>query len=159
MVYYFKKNTFGEGKVQFTGLAPALYLTLTEKSETKDQTTRFEGFITFIPADDTEGGHNYDVTAYPKCEAFDIGRSEVTYKIAKQWSDNGYADKRPSEVDIDILKDGAVFRSEKLSADNNWSYIWTCSDDGSDWQAVKRNVPEKYSVLIKKEKTCKETIF
>ena len=35
-----------------------------------------------------------------------------------------------------------------LSAENNWTYTWTTTDDGAIWQAVETNVPEGYTVTL-----------
>ncbi len=143
-----KALTDAEGTVKFENLTPGMYLTLAVKYETEEEITKFESFITVIPSSDSEGNHNYDVTAYPKCESFKPTVDEITYKIVKQWADTGYTDKRPAEIEIDILRDGEIYATEKLTSEGNWSYSWTCPNDGAEWQAVERNVPEKYTVTV-----------
>ena len=143
-----KAVTDENGTVKFEKLSPGMYLTLGAKMETENEITKFENFITVIPSEKPEGGHNYDVTAYPKCESFIPTVDEVTYKVVKQWADTGYTEKRPESVEIDILRDGELYKTERLSPENNWSLSWTCENDGAEWQAVERNVPEKYTVTV-----------
>ena len=54
---------------------------------------------------------------------------------------------------MDILKDGVLFDTQTLTAENNWTYSWTAEDDGSVWQVVEREIPEDYTVKVEKDKT------
>ncbi len=137
-----------EGKVRFEGLFAGLYLTLGITVERNGETAVFENFITALPAPQEEGGHLYDVTAYPKCSAFTPKDEPKEYKIVKLWKDEGYSDKRPDAVEVDVLRGGEVVYSEKLTAENDWTFKWTAENDGSTWQAVERNVPEGYTVSV-----------
>lgn len=136
-----------EGKVRFDGLKAGLYLTLGVTVERDGETAVFENFITALPTPAEEGEHSYDVTAYPKCSAFTPKDEPVEYKIVKHWKDEGYEDKRPDAIEVDILCNNEVVYSEKLTRDNDWSFAWT-ADDGGVWQAVERNVPEGYTVTV-----------
>jgi len=137
-----------EGFVKFENILPGMYLTLSQKVVTESQSTEFESFITVIPSPDEDGNHNYNVTAYPKCDARILTPDEIGYKAVKQWNDTGYTEKRPEFVNIDIYKDGVLQSTEKLSAENDWCYSWTAPDDGGVWQAVERSVPEGYTVTV-----------
>ena len=143
-----KAATDEKGTVKFEKLSPGMYLTLAVKYEAEEEITKFENFITVIPATDTEGNHNYDVTAYPKCESSKPTVDIITYKVVKLWADTGYTNKRPKEVKIDILRDGEIYATESLTAKNNWTYSWTCENDGAEWHAVERNVPDNYTVSV-----------
>lgn len=136
------------GTVAFTDILPGMYLTLAVKVETQARITQFESFLTVVPYPSEDGDHNYDVTAYPKCSVHTPEPGELEYKVVKQWKDDGNTAKRPEYVEVDILKDGVVAFTQKLSSDNHWSYSWTAPDDGSKWQAVERNVPADYTVTV-----------
>ena len=138
------------GTVSFTDILPGMYLTLSVHVETGKDIAIFESFLTVIPAQSESGEHNYDVTAYPKCEKYTPKPDPIEYKVVKQWQDNGYDEKRPEYVEVDIIKNGEIQHSVKLSADNNWSYGWSAEDDGGEWQAVERNIPSDYTVSIVK---------
>ncbi|MBR5774276.1 MAG: Cna B-type domain-containing protein [Clostridia bacterium] len=138
------------GTVSFTDILPGMYLTLSVHVETGKEIAIFESFLTVIPAQSESGEHNYDVTAYPKCEKYTPKPDPIEYKVVKQWQDNGYDEKRPEYVEVDIIKNGEIQHSVKLSADNNWSYGWSAEDDGGEWQAVERNIPSDYTVSIVK---------
>ena len=77
------------GTVSFTDILPGMYLTL-GVSETEDNViTVFETFLTVVPYPSDDGDHNYDVTAYPKCEEHEFG-GDIEYKVVKLWKDKGY---------------------------------------------------------------------
>ncbi len=136
------------GTVKFDGISPGMYLTLSVRAETETGFTVFGGFLTAVSVADADGNVESDVTVYPKGESFITTEKEIEYKVVKQWKDGGNPDKRPSYVDIDIVKDGKVQYKERLTSDNNWSYTWTTKDDGSSWEAVERNVPSDYTVTV-----------
>ncbi len=139
------------GIVKFEDLLPGMYLTLSVRVETDREIVLFESFLTLIPATDDSGEHNYNVTAYPKCEKYEPKPEPIEYKVVKQWQDNGENEKRPEFVMVDIFRNGEIRYSEKLSADNNWCFNWVADDDGSEWQAVEREIPEEYTVSIVKD--------
>lgn len=138
------------GIVQFSDILPGMYMTTSVTADADGDIAVFESFLTVIPSTNDSGEHNYDVTAYPKCEKYTPKPTTIEYKVVKQWQDNGYNEKRPDHIDIDIIKNGEVQYSQRLSSDNNWSYSWEAEDDGSQWQAVERNVPADYTVTIVK---------
>jgi hypothetical protein len=140
-------KTDKEGFVRFENLLPGMYLTLSVKSEKGNTITTFETFLTVIPYPG-EGSYLYDVTAYPKCQQETVKPQEKVYKVVKQWKDGDYAHLRPKKVAVDILKDGVLYESTQLLAENNWAYSWTVQDDGSKWQAVERDIAEYYTVSV-----------
>ncbi|MBR5313340.1 MAG: Cna B-type domain-containing protein [Clostridia bacterium] len=138
------------GIVSFTDILPGMYLTTAVTHTDGSAITVFENFLTVVPYPNEDGNHNYDVTAYPKCESHPLG-IETEYKVVKLWKDSGYEELRPDSVTVDILKNGVLWESEILSSENNWSYQWTAEDDGSIWQVVEREIPAEYTVTIVKE--------
>ena len=136
------------GTVSFTKILPGMYLTTLIRVERENDITIFESFLSVVPYPDDDGNHNYDVVAYPKCHSFTPTPEEKEHKVVKQWKDNGYTEKRPEYVTVDIYKDGVLSTTQKLSAQNNWSYHWTAPNDGSEWKAVEREIPADYTVTV-----------
>ena len=122
-----------------------MYLTRSVRCEGEEQTVVFESFLTVVPIPD-DNGNIYDVTAIPKASTFTPDDGEVTYTVVKHWRDNGATGLRPESIQVDIIKDGVHHSTEILNKENNWSYSWTCPDDGATWQAVERGVHGKYTV-------------
>ncbi len=143
-----KAVTDETGTVSFEGILPGMYLTAFVRVETDKDVINFESFLTVIPYPEESGDYNYDVKAFPKCDGYEIKPGKAEYKVVKQWKNDTAKESRPEYVEIDIIKDGMLESTQKLSAENNWSYSWTCVDDNSKWQAVERNVPKDYTVAI-----------
>lgn len=141
-----QQRTNENGQVSFESLQPGMYLVLAVKIDTDEAVYTFESFMISLPSFDEDDDPYYQVTANPKCESYEPKPGELEYKVVKQWKDQGHSSDRPSSITVDILKDGAFFSTQTLSAENNWSYRWTALDDGSVWQAVERNVPQEYKV-------------
>ncbi|MBR6548829.1 MAG: Cna B-type domain-containing protein [Clostridia bacterium] len=133
-------TTNSEGNILFADLEPGMYLTLAVQTKLGETTVSFYDFISVISQDASEN----PVVAYPKFEAYTPKITE--YKVVKQWRDIGFESFRPKSIQVDILKDGDLFTSQILSADNNWCYRWTANDDGSRWQVVERFVSDGYTV-------------
>ena len=144
-------TTDENGVVKFSDILPGMYLTLAVRVETDKEIAIFENFLTVIPAPSESGEHNYDVTAYPKCEKYTPKPDPIEYKVVKNWQDNGQSENRPEYIEVDIIRNGEIQHSVRISAQNNWAYKWTAEDDGSEWQAVERNVPEGYTVSVAKD--------
>lgn len=135
------------GTVSFEKILPGMYLTLSVRSESEGEVTVFETFLTAVPHPDGDR-YNYDVTAYPKCSSYTPAPVDIQYKVVKQWKEGVRNDARPASVTVDILRDGEVFYTEILSAENDWSYSWSAPDDGAIWQTVEREVPKDYTVTV-----------
>lgn len=140
--------TDAQGRVAFTNILPGMYLTLATKVERETDITLFESFLTVVPYPAEDGNHDYDVEAYPKCESFTPTPQEKEHKVIKQWKDSGYTEKRPESVTVDIFKNGVLESTQQLTSENNWCYIWKAPDDGADWTAVEREIPEDYTVTV-----------
>ncbi len=148
IVPHYTKVTDSEGKVSYENITTGLYLTLAVRHETDERVTVFEDFITAVPSVDGNGEYIYDVTAIPKQRSYTPTPSETVYKVVKQWKDSSDSAGRPDGVDVDIFRDGVLVESVRLSAENDWCYSWTASDDKSIWSAVERNVPDGYKVTV-----------
>jgi len=142
--------TDARGIVEFKDILPGMYLTLSVTATEENTVTVFETFLAVVPRPSNDGNHNYDVTAFPKCETHTTG-GNIEYKIVKLWKDEGHVEDRPKTVVIDILKDGVVYKTLNLSASNSWSLTWEAKDDGAVWYAVERELPVNYTVASTRE--------
>lgn len=70
--------------------------------------------------------------------------------VFKKWNDKGYEESRPKSVTVNLLKNGAVYDTAELSADNNWYCTWSGLDSKSDWTVVEIPV-SNYTVLVVRE--------
>ncbi|MBP3299897.1 MAG: Cna B-type domain-containing protein [Clostridia bacterium] len=140
--------TDAEGKIVFDKLKTGMYLTLGVRHEDPVEITVFDAFLTSVPTPMENAEHLYHVAVFPKSTSFAPTPEEREYKVVKIWKDEGFESRRPQTLTVEILKDGVLQSTQTLSADNNWSYLWTAPVDGSVWTVVERNVPKGYAVAV-----------
>lgn len=140
--------TGADGTVSFTDLPLGLYLVYMVRAEQEDGYCHFDSFMISVPTLDETDNWVYDVIARPKSFHKVIVPKEISYTVNKLWRDEGHEHLRPQNVSIDLYRDGEFVETVVLSAENNWTYTWTTTDDGAIWQAVETNVPEGYTVTL-----------
>lgn len=76
---------------------------------------------TLVQRRDTDGSWKYSVTAEPKYtreKENTPGNSTVTRRVLKVWKDN--KENRPKEITVQLIGDGKVVDTVKLSEGNSW---------------------------------------
>lgn len=148
-------RTGSDGWAAFPELAPGLYLVTGEKYTSGQTTYAPEPFLVCIPGMHPETGDwVYDVEASVKFGSETNPPGEegtVDRKVLKVWRDGGNPDKRPAEIRVQLLKDGRVYDTVTLSEENNWRYTWTGLDEDYTWRVVEAEVPDGYTVSIRRE--------
>ena len=67
--------------------------------------------------------------------------------VKKLWDDEGYENKRPTVVMVDLLRNGRVYDTARLSESTGWSYVWKELDrfdkngEYITWSINERTVP------------------
>lgn len=141
-------TTDENGLATFSGLQTGMYLILSVTAEGQ-QTVVFEDFMISVPNVDANGEYVYDVAAKPKYRVLESDPGQREHRVTKLWKDAGFEESRPESVTVDIYKDGELFTTQSLSAQNDWSYSWTTEEsDASVWTAVERDVAADYTVTI-----------
>ena len=146
-------RTDENGQVVFEGLTKGLYLIIGESVIWDGMRYDPVPFLLTVPSQDAEGAWNYQTEADVKYETSVPEKEETEYKVVKYWVGDGSGNARPVRITVDILKDGVLFDTQTLTAENNWTYSWTAEDDGSVWQVVEREIPDHYTVKVEKNKT------
>lgn len=71
----------------------------------------------------------------------------LSYKVLKVWvGDN--KDLRPKEIAVELLRDGEVYGTVILNAENNWKYRWSGLSPQYSWNVAEKNVPDNYTVSL-----------
>lgn len=141
------QKTDENGTVKFDGILPGMYLTTAVSYLNGTELTVFENFLAAVP-NVQNNAYNYNVQAFPKYEKQEYIEEVFEYKVIIQWKDPGYQSSRPKSVEVDIYKNGILFTTETLSPENNWTYKWEYKDDGSEWQAVQKDIGKVYTVTV-----------
>lgn len=137
-------KTGQDGKVTFSGLEAGVYLVLGEPYRVGQMTCTPSPVLISLPS----GGENH-VSANVKYEETPDTPGTTTVKVQKVWS--GQETDRPREVTVQLLKNGAVYDTVTLNADNNWRHTWTGLSKDALWQVVELSVPEGYTVSVSKD--------
>lgn len=150
-------KTDADGQLHFPTdgrkLTPGLYLVLGSRHTQGGQRYDPMPFMVMLPTQNTErNAWVYDVLVSPKFEASAVPDtpSAITRKVLKVWDDAGSEKDRPTEVTVQLLRDGAVYDTVTLSAGNGWSHTWSGLDDGCTWTVVEKEC-EGYTVRVERE--------
>lgn len=134
-------------------LAAGLYLVIGERHTQGGNDYDAEPFFVLLPTQDLENNEwVYDVSAnvkFGKTPVPDDGDT-VTRKVLKVWDDDGAEDSRPREITVELLRNGKVYDTVKLSEKNNWRYTWLDLDADARWSVTEKTV-SGYTVSITRE--------
>ena len=149
---YDSGTTDRNGRLEFEDLPTGLYLVIGHRCEIGDYTYTAEPFLVSLPdytADKSDW--DYTVTARPKPDRDELEEpAVVTRKVLKIWEDDGLEEDRPSRITVHLLRDGEVFDTVTLTAQNNWRWTWEALPAEYDWMVVE-DVPDGYTVRTSRE--------
>lgn len=143
------KRTSGTGEVDFTALEKGVYLVL----DRGEQVVAFQPYLVTLPAE-IAGQQEKDVISIPKVSETDT----KTLLTVKLWDDDmNAAGKRPSYVNVVVLRDGVRFKRVTLNEGNDWQHLfymlpasgtYTVEEETiTDYQAEYITVAEGYVIL------------
>ena len=134
-------------------LAAGLYLVIGERHTQGGNDYDAEPFFVLLPTQDLENNEwVYDVSANVKFDKTPVPDDDdtVTRKVLKVWDDDGAEDSRPQEITVELLRNGKVYDTVKLSEKNNWRYTWLDLDADARWSVTEKTV-SGYTVSITRE--------
>lgn len=149
----YEYRTDSNGRVKIENLTPGLYFIMPIQFANDGAYYYFDSALVALPGLGNDGKWQYDISVKPKPEIDIPTGDDEEYKVVKLWRDNGHQEKRPSNIDVDIICNGKVVETVVLSAENNWSYSWTAEDNGDKWQVTERNLPEGYVMTVEEHTT------
>lgn len=148
---YASGQTDALGMLSFDYLETGLYLVLGQRHTQNGYIYDAEPFMIMLPTIDKEADDwLYDMNVKPKYEVKPVPIDYVSRKVIKVWEDDGFENERPKEVVVQLLKDGEVFDTVTLNADNNWRYTWDKLDDKYTWKVVEKEL-DGYKVSAYRE--------
>ena len=145
---FMKLKTDENGKLKFDSLEFAAYLVCGERTVIDEMKYIPAPVLVYIPA--YAGGQRItDIDISMKYEKEDL-RPKVNLSVLKVWDDAGNENARPSQITVELLKNGAVYKTVNLNAENNWKYQWNDLDGYATWMITEKSVPAGYQVSISK---------
>ena len=127
-----------EWKYHWNGLAINHVWTVREKSVP-------DGYTAVV----TEDGSLFIVTNTKSSDSDTVSR-----QVIKLWRDEGHEAQRPESITVELLRNGEVYDTVKLSDANNWKYDWTNLPKDSEWTVHEAGVPVQYTVSTVQEGTA-----
>ena len=146
--------TDAAGKAAFEHLPVGLYLVTGDRYEEGDHTYIPEAFMASLPGLGQETDEwIYDMTAACKYNSDqDSGEDgSLSRKVLKVWNDDGHESKRPESIRVQLLKDGQVYDTVTLNAENNWRHTWSDLDKDSNWEVTEYDTPSGYTVSVDRQ--------
>lgn len=146
-------NSNGEAVFDASKLTTGLYLIGGTTHEQGKYKYISDPFCVTLPTNgENASDFIYDVTAKPKFSTKiqnDDEEAYITRKVHKVWKDSN-SPLRPTEIVVNLLRDGAVFDAVTLNKDNSWSHTWQKLDPAYRW-TVAEQVPSGYDFRITTE--------
>ena len=141
------KQTDAAGNVCFENLPVGLYLVTAQQYEQDGQIYTWQPFLICLPNRSVDGQWLYNTTVAPK---YDTNTSDERM-VQKIWKDDGQEAKRPQAITVQLLKDGAVYDTVTLTAENNWRFTWSNLEEDAVWQVAEKDVPAGYTVAVEQQ--------
>ena len=134
----------GEADFGGTGIEEGAYLVVASA-------VTIEG-VTYIPAPviislpHIENGVQPDVVTLG-IKSEQIKNEPINIKVLKVWK-NDTEEMRTPFIKVAILRNGSVYETQKLSAENGWSFTWYGLSPEYRWTIVEMDVPTSYTVQL-----------
>lgn len=133
-----KHVTDGQGTVVFTNLPLGLYFV--KQTNTVNGYAPCTSFLVTVP-NESNDGYVYDVNASPKT---DVARlADIT--IRKVWNTDA-STKAADSVTVQLLRDGVVVETARLSDQNDWQITYTNMPESDAYSIVEVDVPKGFTV-------------
>lgn len=137
-------KTDSEGKLILNELKVGVYLITSEILTQGNTLLSTQPLLIDLPMiDEKTGVYAYDVTASPK-----PARTEILKElnVIVLWRDKGRETERPKNVTIELYRDGELFDTGTVTAENGWQIKWSELSDSkllvTDGSAADGDYPD-----------------
>lgn len=131
-------------------LNTGLYLICGKSYKTSEgKICNIQPILTSLPMKDAEGTLWYDVKVESK---YEIIQDTSKLSVLKVWKDET-THYRPEKIQVQLVNTvtGEVRDTVDLSKSNNWRYTWNDLPAGYTWTVVEKEVPEHYTLSVKRD--------
>lgn len=129
--------TDAAGVLILTDLPEGLYLILGDRVEASGADVIPADCLLSVPA-----RHGFNVDADVKSEVkLPEPPETLVRRVLKIWNDAGHERQRPAEVTAQLLRDGEVYDTVRLSRENNWRHTWDGLDASCRWEVTELDCP------------------
>ena len=106
--------------------------------------------LVMLPETDPESKEPiYDGIVEAKFSVTEAGDepAPVSLQVLKCWNDKEYDKKRPSNVVVQLLKNGEIYDEVTLNEDNNWRHTWKELEGNTRYNIVEKDISD-YTVEV-----------
>lgn len=143
-------KTNEHGGLRFSGLNTGLYLVAGDTFTEGNDVYIPQPVLVSIPEKDSQGNPAYDVSIEPKYELRNSAQP-VERRVLKIWDDDKNPSKRPSNITVQLLKNGDVFDEVVLNEKSNWRYTWENLDASYNWTVTEKTAVKDYVVAVQQQ--------
>lgn len=139
-------GTTGEdGKIVWEDFETGVYVLVGTPIKIGDKTFTPRLALIQVPVCNDDWSVDYNPVVKPKFEV--VEDAKISYNVIKIWEDEENPEKRPQSINVSLYKDGAVFNTVVLNAENNWQHEWAGLSPNAVY-SVTEEVPEGYTSSI-----------
>ncbi|MDL2235636.1 Cna B-type domain-containing protein [Christensenellaceae bacterium OttesenSCG-928-L17] len=147
-------TTAADGTITFTDLSVGIYLVMGAQHRAGDSVYTPTPFMICLPnLNEATDRWVYDVTSAVKYERTQDPVEElINITVVKIWDDATYTGVRPTQVSIQLLRNGRVYDTVTLSGTGNrWSYTWRGLSAQDSWQVAEVGRMVGYRVSVRQD--------
>ena len=150
-----QSKTNEDGYASFDNLTPGMYLVTGETYRAGRYTYRIVPTLIPLPNTAKDGTLTFDANVELKHESTyhpPEGPSHDTTirKVLKVWEMGEGSTVVPDSINVDLLRDGRLYDTQRLNRSNNWTYTWRNLDDSYIWSVVEQSVPNGFTTSVSK---------
>lgn len=141
-----------DGVVTLTAPSAGIYLVIGNPHHQGDLIYKTKAALFTLPSmNNDDNTWTYETKAEPKSDGVPED-APISLKVKKIWNDSGYSSRRPSEITVELRRDGDLYETVVLNKENGWSHEWRKQlDADANWTVVEKEVPSGYTVSVKKD--------
>ena len=148
-------ETNEDGYASFDNLMPGMYLVTGEIYRAGRYTYRIVPTLIPLPNTAKDGTLTFDANVELKHESTYHPPEEPSHdttirKVLKVWEMGEGSTVVPDSINVDLLRDGRLYDTQRLSRSNNWTYTWRNLDDSYIWSVVEQSVPIGFTTSVSK---------
>lgn len=129
--------TDAKGDATFTDLSPGLYLALGEPMSTGNKSYYPQATLVAVPFPMPQDGKYSGKWINPVTIDVKAFGPPIDITVRKVWQGIG----NPLPVTVQLLRDGKLYGSTQLHANNNWRYTWESLDSNHKWTVRENPIP------------------
>ena len=142
------KLTNQDGYVKYDNLDLGLYLI--KQTNKVDGFSKIDSFLAMIPKE-IDNSWEYNIKATPKTDIIRV----MDINVRKVWNSSNnntnHGINLPKSITIELLLDGEIVDTIKLSNENEWKHTWIDLPKSDSYTVREINVPKGWTVTYQKE--------